>query len=402
MASRDIKDVMSAHIKVTDDLKSLSLEINRFNLVWIQKSDVYIEFLGSNLFGVHQIRFSENDENMLFLDVLKTDRNLLRTDIYTLKDINKKRKVTSDETLLTLVYLMHVYATSNLDDNAKDEAIKNLYYTFAYKVISSLYSHYFSYSVDVSIAKAVYEQLTSRFLLKKLGSWQEVFNYRSKDVRVGGLHYKRLLNFNTIWATKIVSDMQGRIRELLKYMYPVLIKVKDQNLKVVSTSIIEEGDEEDGIRDSTSRPDVYVNYLRSIFNKPNDFLNDDLVYLIKTVNPNVDEEKFVDTLKYITNNVIPKIGDESDVIENIVQISINYLKTKNIHNNFNNHAYDILKYMKGYWSSSSVKDPVVKRTKELVYDYALKATGKKTNWLLASISISVLMYLFLRSIYKNK
>lgn len=402
MASRDIKNVMNEHINVTNDLTALSNELLKYNLAWIQKGDIYIDFLGSNLFGVHAIRFSENDENMLFTDVLKTDRSLLRSDIYQLKDIDKNRKVTSDETLLTLVFLMHKYATSNLDDNFKNEAIKKLYFIFAFKVISSLYSHYFTYQVDISIAKAVYEKLTTRFLLKKLGSWNEVFEYRAKDVMEGGLHYKRLLKLDTILATKIVSDLQGRLREIVKYMYPVLIKVKEENLKIVSTSIIDEGDEEDGIKDNTTRPDIYVNYLRSIFNKPTDFLNDDLVYLIKSINPNVDEDKFVDTLKYLSNNVVPKIGEPDDIIENTVQISINYLKSKNIHNNYNEHAYESLKYMKGYWSSSSVKDPVVKTTKEVIYNIAQKATGKKTNWLLASITISVLMYIYLRSIYKNK
>jgi hypothetical protein len=397
----DIKDVFHYHLDAIQFDKQLYTKLNLFRLAWAQKDDDYIEFLGSNLLGVHKVSFSDNDDNMLLIDILKVDKNILKTDLFNLPGIDPNWKISSNTTYLTLVYLMHGFIVGSLDNKTKEEALRECYYIFAYKVMGSLISHYFNY-MDIATAKAVFERLSNRYLIKKYGTWQGVFEFRANDILFGGIHYNRIKDLTTDDATRVIADLQGRLRELVKNIYAELVEVRNSNEKIHSTSMIESNDEGESIRENSVRPDLYINYVRSVFNTPNDFINDDLVYLIATINPKLDVDKFVDTLKYLSNNIKPKINDKDDIIEHTINTTITYLRTKNIVSDYNANAYNILVLMKGYWSSSSVKDPIVKHLKDYIFNIAKIATKKKTTWLLASITISVLLYIFLRSLYKNK
>ena len=150
----------------------LYLALKFFRINWTQKSDDYIEFLGNNLTGVQPIRFSTLDEQT-FYNILNVDHDSLQKELYKVKGINKDFRTISNATYLTLVYLMHKFSiTRELDNKTKEDAVKELYYIFCYKVISSLNSHYFKYNIDVSIAKAINERMTARYLVKRFNSWQ--------------------------------------------------------------------------------------------------------------------------------------------------------------------------------------------------------------------------------------
>lgn len=378
--------------------------VQAYRLAWAQKNPDYIDFLGGNLTGTVPIRFSTVDEDKFFIDLLRVDRSKLEYDYHHLHGINKSFQVSSNVVYLTLVYLMYRTIESKTIDKYKNDLLKELYYIFAYKAISSLITHYFKYNVDESIAKVVYEKLSNRFLLKKLGSWQEVFNYRTKSILPQGLHYDRLVHLDTENATIIIADMQGRIRELMKNIFSVMMTVINNNEKIYSTSLIEVDDEGESTRSVANSYDKYSRYLKSIINLPNDFINDDLVYLTSHIVNNLDNDRFVETLKYISENYdfITKHKNAIDFIDISIETTISYIRTKGIITDYHKHALDILKHMKGYWSSSSVKDKEIKQVKEFLNDITYIAIGKKTKWVLASITIAVLLYIFLRSIYIKK
>lgn len=396
----DVGDEYLGHLKYD---KNFYNKISEFRIKWSQKDDNYIEFLGGNLTGVHPIRFSTVDEDTFFIDILNIDQNSIRNDFFKVDGIDKDRKVTSNVTYLTIIYLMHKVTISTTLGEYRIKLLKELYYIFAYKVISGRIAHYFKYDVEPAIAKVVFEKLSNRFLIKRLGSWQKVFEYRAKDILPPeGLHAGKLIKLTTDDGVKIIADMQGRIREIIKNIYVVLMEVKDQNEKIYSSSMIVDDEEGSSTRDSIGSYDNYARYVRTIIESPNDFINDDLVYLVTTVIKNIDRDKFIDTLKYISKNIKVKPESKDDFIKIAIETTINYSRTKNIVGNYNKHIYNILIFMKGYWSSSSVRDTDVKHIKNYLNNVAQTATGKKTKWLLATITIGVLLYIFLRAIVKNK
>lgn len=399
----DIKDTMKKHLGVVKLDKSFLIKLQQYRIGWINKGKDYIDFIGSNLVGVHNIKFSEDDEDILFLDILKVDKNLLRTDIFNTPGINKNWKVSSDEYYVSIIYLVHLaIIDKTIDDELRTKIIKELYFLMAYKIIGSIYSHYFEhYKVDVAIAKGVVESLNESYLIKSKGSWQGVFEYRAKDLLKDGLWYKRLAKLDTKTMINAINDIQGRIRGLVKYIYDTINEVKELNKSIKSSNLIETSAEEgDSIKAMTNRPDQYINYIRSIFNKYPEFVNEDLVGVIVDIVGNVDEDKLVTTLKYISNNVNCKPGDKNDIIENILTLSFEYLKSKNISNDYHKRILESLYLMKGYWKSSSVRSTKVLETKEYLFKLAKTATGKKTPHLISSIVISTMLYIYLRSMYK--
>ena len=392
-----IKDVLNkhlGHIKIDDKFYKA---IKTFRINWATKDDIYIEFLGGNLTGMHPIRFSTLDEDMLFADTLIINRQELKEDVLYTSDIDTSRKVSSNYIYLTLTYLMYITINTKGLGRLQNEILKELYLIMSYKILGSLMSHYFTYDLDLATAKAVFDRLSNRYLIKKLGSWNEVLEHRSKAVVTGGLHYKGLSTYKTTDVEKAIADLQGRIRETIKNIYVVLIEVKKEGNKVSSTSIIEENEDGDKIKDTTNNPVKYINYIRSIVNQPNDFIDEDIIYLISSISKNLESDKLKEVLKYIATTDL-KLKEDEDFIEVAVVNTISYLRTKNITSDYNKHIYDIINYMKGYWSSSSVKNKKIDNAKKYLNKLTIVATGKKTKWVVSLLTIAVLMYIFIRSL----
>ena len=397
-----IQDVMKAHINVTID-KEYYNKLNRYRLGWCNKSNDYTQFLGSNLTGVHVIRFSDYDEDKLFVDLLNVDKTTLETELHNLKEVKKERNISSDVYYLTTIYMIYLTSISRIPQELKNDIIEEHYYLLAYKMMSSLYTHYFKFPVEPSIAKAVYEKLSNHFIIKTEGSWQKVFEYRAKnDILPGGLWYKRLVKFDTNMAIKIANDLQGRLREILKFIYKVLIQVKDANSKISSSSLIESDDESgESIKDNPNRSDTHIAYLTSIFNKTTDFVNDDLIYLINQFYKNVNVEHLTKTLRYMSENI--ELNKEKfNVVETILLNTFEYINKKDITHEYNKHIGVILLYIKGVWSTSSVKDKDIIECKKYLNEVVKRATGIKTQWYITGIVISIAMYVFARSVYRNQ
>jgi len=393
------QDNLPENFKVS---KELYVAIRKFRIMWSQKSEEYMEFLGGNTLGVQAIRFSQRDESILFEEILEFDLDKLIQNVKYIKGIDPKWAVAGNPIYLTLVYLMHLFIISKLPNNIRIDAVKELYFIYAYKVMGSLLSHYFKFQTSEAIAKATYEKLSNRYLIKQLDSWQDVFEYRTLDLLPpDGIHYKRLVNLDTDGIVRITNDLQGRIRELVKNIYVIMIEIIEHNDKINSTSAVESNEEgADSLKDLTTRPDKYINYLHKIVNLP-EFVNNDLIYLVKQYVPTVDEGHLKTSLSYIVNNVKVKQNSKDDFVSISIIHTLNYIQTKGIFTDYTSHTSSIMKYMRGYWSSSSVKHKEVIHIKKYLYNIVKKAINKKTGFVIKSVVISILIYTFVRALYKQ-
>ena len=157
-------------------------KIKKFRLQWGSKDEKYIEFLSSGLVGVHPIRFSDKDEDLLYREVFNIDKETIRQEFYKTPGINKNFVVSSNPTNIILISLLTLVWNSKLPENIRLDGITDLYHIFCYKQIGSMYSHYFKYEVALPKAKALFESLSDKFLLKKLGTWEDVFNHQAKTL----------------------------------------------------------------------------------------------------------------------------------------------------------------------------------------------------------------------------
>ena len=397
---KDIKDVFKIHLKDIKYDTELYLKIKDFRLSWTVKSNEYTEFLGGVLLGLHNVRFSSRDEEVLFNEILGVDINNLKADIYQVKGINPNWKVSSNHTYLTMVYLMHAFLTkSKLSKSSLEDVMKELYYIFAYKAISSLISNGFKHNVKESVAKATFERLSNKFIIKRVGSWQGVFEYRSNDViPPNGLHIKAIKRYITDDAIFICNDLQGRIRDMFKNIYSVMISIIAEDSGIDNTTLNTTVDDDESLKDVTNRSDLYILNINSVINKPNDFIKDDILTLVSVVLPNLEIDTFRRTLYYISEHY-----DQSkdDYISSIITNDIEYLNNNGYTTNYLNDIIDILYKLKGFWNSSRVSNKEIPIIKKRLFKMTRKATNIKTKWVLSTITLGVILYIFVRSIVKK-
>jgi len=400
---KDIKDVYKHHLaNVKFDMK-LYAAIRAFRIGWSVKSSDYIDFLGGNLIGLQDIRYSSLDDETFFNDVLGIDHKILKMDLHRLKGINIAWKVSSNPTYLTLVYLMHAFIKSKDIGKHEQAVLDELYYIYAYKTIGSLISHRFKHNTKVSIAKATYERLSNRYILKKVGSWQKLFEYRAGDVdNKKGLHYNNISKLDTDKAVIITNDLRGRVNDVFKNIYGVMMEIVNGDLNVINNSSLNttNHDGEESIAAITDRPDKYINYIKDIIGKPTDFINNDVLVLTTSVMSNTDADLVKKALIDLSSNKLDK--ELVDGLNTIILNSISYLKHNGIENNYVDNLMEVLMSLKGYWSSSRITEESSIAVKHMLNKRIVKSINKKTKWLVVTIVINVILFIFIRSITRGK
>ena len=403
MAMKTLDQVFAFHlgkIPIIDD--RLIREFTVFRIRWANKDVNTISFLGSNLLGVHPIRFSVRDEERFYTEVVPVDDNELEYMLHSLPDIDPTRRVSSNVFYLTIVYYMHRAYMSKLNKKKLEIALQEMYYVFAYRAMSSLISHYFKYSVDEDIAKAVYEKLSNKFHIKKYGTWQDVFKYRANDILPGGLHHDRLLKLTNEDATRIVADMQGRLREMVKNIYIILIEVVEKNEKITTTSLnTNDANGEAAIGDVVDRHDVYITYINKIVYNRADFVKDELITVISDIlNIQVDRDIY-SVLRYITENIMTKNKEIHYVISTIMEMSIDYLSRNNIKSDIKGNIYEVINTLKNYYTGSRVDNKDLTKVKDILGKYYVAATSKRNKTSMSSIRIAIILYIVLRAFSKD-
>lgn len=372
--------------------KNFVKELRRYRLNWSQKSDDYINFLSSGLTGVYPVRFSMIDEDNLY-KLLRVNQKDLKRDSDRLRDIDPTRMVTSNSTYLSLIYLIHKFINIQ-DKKLTEEGIRELHFILSIKALGSMFYRFFSYNLDIATAKAVFERLNNKYIIKKEGSWQKYIEYRASDVLPNGIYYPRLIKLDTTDALDVISGVHSAYKSMLKNIFKVIQEVMADRSAISSTTVIESIEEGTMIRDDVDNPNLAVTYLLSIAPYKTDFADDDLLYLVNTLSKNVDISDIKATLNYISDKHDKKING---YLESVVRMSINYIKSKGIHN----PTDDIIKTLntlKGYWGSG---DSDVRKLKDNLKILIYKSTGKKTSWVLSSAVITLLLYIYLRAIVKK-
>lgn len=405
---KDIKDVCASFTShINFDLNFAKL-LEEFRIQWGYKSDEYIDFLASNLVGVHKIRFSAKDEDALYYDVLEIDYSALEYEIHRTPGINKQWKVSSNPTLIILMYLCHKYMNSNLPNDKKEYIVTNIYLIFAFKILGSLYSNYFKfYQVDPAIAKVVYEKLSNKFLLKRLPNWQAVLEYRARDLfENGSENKKRVLRFTTDDCIKLVNDLQSRLRDMVKNIFLLIKQVEESGEKVTSTSLIEIDSEEGGERIKESSNDAvnYIRFINNVISSSSDFVQSDLIELLrdKKLFPKLEANRMSIVLTHISEQKNLTIKKNISILEYLITDALRYLSTKGISNDLKSQLYDVLLKLKAYWSSSSVKDPNLKEIKAWLGKNTTAAIGLRNTGTVSMYVIATMVYIFIRAFRMDK
>lgn len=401
---KNITDFFNKNLKHIKVDKHLIKTLKKFRLDWATKNSDYIDFLGGKLVGVHQIRFSILDDEKLVVDDLKI-RNYkhLQTEIFKVPDLKKEYKIASNIIYQILMYLAHRFYKSSLNKKDKDAGIREVCLIMQYKMFSSIYGWYFKFQTTHAIANTVYNKLSHKFLIKQLGSWQEVFEYRVETcMDKSNPNFNRIAKYDTLDSIRIISDIQTKLREQIKQIFRVLVEVLD-NKEIISqesSTFVGGENNEEQIRDITSGVSNYVTFMKNIAFNTSDFLDSETLTIVSKFFNNISKDLIYHFLKKMTDDNIVDVKKINWVIENILIESFSYLKRNNVNIEQREYLPKALVMIKNYWSSSKVDNPNMKDVKEYLFKTAKDITNKKTAWVLSSLSLIYIVFVFLRSTKK--
>lgn len=396
-------DENCSHLKFDN---KLAKKFSDYQIQFVNKNDDSMTFFGGNLIGVQVVRFTNQDKEKWFTDVLEVDDILLEEKLLDLPDINKNFHVSSDLFNLSAVWIIHSFMNSPLlHDKQKEQAILDVALALNYKFLTSLLYQYFRYPADPQIAAAAYAQLSYKFAIKQYGSWYATLVARCQDfLSEESIHYQTLKKFNN--DSKIVymlNDTQGRIRDMVKNICAEFYKVRDQGIKIKTISSLSiDNDGEQIVRDKTKNLLAYTRYLHSIISDKDSFIKSDLVDVIANVMHTMPPKLLVQTLEYCSNNYRHMGATEiEELIDLTVTHSFSYLNNnRNLLKETNDLAALISRLRGVYMSSRSNESDLILMRKKA--EHIVKhATKVKNDNVIASVRTALLLYLVLRSFCKN-
>lgn len=375
-------------------------KISKYRFNWATKNSSRTEFLGGNTMGTTRFVYTDSEVEDLVVTILNVDLNNLRKDIHALDGIDPTRNVTSNPFFLLLMYLMHGFMASQyLKTDLKEKAVTEIYYIFAYRVVSSLFVPRFRYLLDKETALAATERLSKKFLTKQYGTWQNVFTYRAEAIaKKDGLHHDRIAEFDIDEVQRVVADLQGRLRAMVGNIYAVINEVKEEKEKIAKTSLHDTIGEKETIADIKDRRDIYVKYIKSIVYKPADFIKSDIVMLVDKLTGSVGNSDLSVMLSFMSENYVTLSPDIDAIIEGTLESFIEYMKRREVSSDYNKDIAKVVIATKNYYSSSKISDQNVEIAKDKLSSIYQKATKKHNKTALAGARIKVMLYVVIRAV----
>lgn len=404
--SSSIKEVFKRQLSDLELDSKLVKRLSHFKHAFINKNDDHIKFFGGNLLGVEVVRYLQADRDEWFSEVLDVDDVSLTEALYSLEVINEEYKRTSDVVNLTSIWLLHaIYNSKQLSALEKEKSMIDVVYMLQVKFITSIFAHYFKFPADKEIAQAVYESLSRKYALKQAGSWNALFTERSKDV-IGhtSIHLKTIKNFDDDDAILyMITDIQGRIREVVKKMYAVLIQMRDNKDRISSTSSV--GLTTDGeaiLKDRQRSFSTYKRYIHSVIPDRQTFIRDEVVSVITDAMHTMSPKLFIDVLEHCSTNYgkanHAEIGDLCD--ETLLH-AFEFLSTNRALLRNQGDLSKLLTRLRSLYMASRMVDPSLLKMRDLADSIVAKASISKNKAMQASLRTGLELYIVLRTFTMN-
>lgn len=388
------------HLKL-DAKVAKQLYLYRVGLV--TRSRDHMEFFGGNLLGTHRIWFKDVYVTEFFEGIFDTPYANVEEHVRKVTTINHTFKISGDVMNLTIMYLIHRFMRApNLTETQRYNAIHDLAMIFFYRCLCIIISDQFNFTADPKVAQQAYANLSMKFLIKKLGTWNKLIDYRAKAFidKKDSIHYKNVYAFDQddeiVYA---INDSQGRIKGIVKEYYSELVIVATGGDGVgINRSVVIDMEGDESLREKTPGPEVYVIYLRNtILDKPS-FIRDDLLDVVSRSNSNTSKRSVREVLEWMSDkSVDATVFKEVDsFISRTMVLCVYYMDAQIEHKRRRDYVY-VMKTLKDLFLSTRSVDPDLLLVREKGQDIVEKALGKLSDSLMKATRTAVIMYLCLRA-----
>ena len=391
-------NLIFANVKFED---TIAKGIYNFRVNYMTANKEHMEFFGGNLLGVNIVRFKDSDQNR-FYELFELDYPDVVKEVRKVTTIDHKFRVGGDVLNLTIMYLIHRVLTSRMSVAAKNKAAYDLAMIFFCRCAAALISANFKYPADPKVAQLAYANLSQKYLIKKLGSWNKVMDYRSKALLdpKESPHTKTLQFFEEDPKVQYaVADSQGRIREMFKGYYSEFMLVNSEGGSIAQQSAkVLDAEGEEALREKTTGPEVYVFYLREIVGDSNTFIREELLQIVSRNNSNTSSRAVRSTLEWLSiNSSNTKHLKLVDDFCTRVLVQMAHFLQYNIETSRHKDLNYVLTSLKNLYLSTRSVDPDLLDIREKGEKIIELSQGKLSPSLMMATRTAVIMYICLRA-----
>lgn len=401
---RELFDDLCGHVKV--DRRFLK-RLRELQVGFVNKNEDHVSFFSSGLTGVYPLRFTDRERDTWFDEVLEVDEPDIRDGLRKVpRDIiDPKWHRATDPFNHSCVWLMYrIYKEPTLSARDKEQGLKDVVLYLQYKFLGSLMSHFFKYPADEATANATYEVLSRKFDLKSTGSWYALLQYRADAIiDTNGIHFNTYSTMRDDAAiVRMFQDIQERLKEIIKKIWKVFVRVKEENLRISSTSSTIELDEGIELLDRAREQSQYKRYIHDILPDKPTFIRTELVGVIGDVMPTMPEKLLVDALSYCSDNY-GRRGDPK--IERLVETTMTHAFAYLSENTgVMRHSSDLPSFvakLKNLYMASRMNNDLLLEMRDLAEHIVDRSVMSRNSAVKASVRTSLQLYIVVRAFARN-
>ena len=393
--------------KYTKDVKineQLAKQLHTFSNKFVNKNEDHIAFFGSNLTGVQSIYFTTMDKNELMIDILDGVNDIaIRKEIKALPYVGSSWQVATEPVTLVCMYLVYKFYNSSLPEKVKKQAMTDLSLIVHYKFITSLINHYFPYNIPETTALATYSALSRKFTLKQEGTWQKTLERRVDDLLfVQDSWMEQIKTYVTDEdLIKMFSDMQVRMRSMIKNIAEVTYRLHSQGVGVDSGASMMETDDGLKVKDVQRLHSTYRDYLHSIVVDPKALIKAELVHVIGEAIVTMPESPLFDVLLYLSTKAQENDRNTIKFCDEIMMYVFNYLQEESRNGASITNLSNLLEKIKSLITASKSNDPAVLQLRRDAERYVKKGCKVSNPASQAGLRTGLILYLTIRALTKQ-
>lgn len=397
---KNLLDDRFTHVQFDDDLYKRLLS---FKQNWMSRSDDHSLFLGGTIIGAYRLSFTGQDDLEIAEEILGLDLEKLQNDIWEVKGVVKEHKIASNAMNIIFMYVAYRFFTNKkISERIRTEGAKVSIMLFNYRAFAKLHSRYFTHLLSQDAAQSTYDSLSGRYIIKKVGNWENVFIHRAMDIiDKHGVNHDKIVRFKTKDVLDTIADMQGKIRSMLKNIYSEMTTILKAGTRLKMTNIVEEIPGSDvSIKSLTEGSDRYVDYLLNIIHDKNTFVMEEHINIAVKIINTANDRNLRKTLLWLVDNYDKDKYNRQvkKMIKSVIVLSTRYLSGKGLSDIRLSDLALILGYLKGYWLSSRADDSEVIELRKSAGSLVKKALNRNTKTIISSTRNALFIYLYMRAL----
>lgn len=398
-----IKAVFDHHCDKLRIDDHLARRIITFDNQFVTKNPDHVNFFGSALLGVYPVRWTDVERNTWIDDLIDFDEIGLKVDLFKLHSIDPKNKVATDLVNLSFVYILHrLNASVDLKPAMKETAMRSVIAIMHYKFLSSLMAYYFPYPADEALAKTTYNSLSLKFDIKRLGSWGALIRNRAETVTAKNSLHNTTFQFmrDDKSVQYMVTDIQTRIRDVVKSQTQEFYRIKEADGKIINTSKILLTDDGFTVKDTRRTYSQYATYMDRVISDFADLHRKELLTVIMKLNTSADERIVTEAIRFIHQNYREdkKLAYVRKYVEEVLMYSLNFIHEKKYKMN---DLGNILLKLRAMFVGSRVNDTTILAIRDMGDRIILGTGTTKPGALVSPERTALTMYIIARALTKN-